>query len=65
MPTSPLFLKADAARQELSSTGVQHWRPMPIGDDVPLIGIVCMIDKSQNILVHGLMEPVGALTSSA
>jgi hypothetical protein len=63
MPTSPLFLKADTARQERSSTGVQQWRPMPMGDDVPLRGIVCMMGKSQNILVHGLMGPVGALTS--
>ena len=59
----PLFLEADTVRQQRALTSVQQWRPRPMGDDVPLGGIVCMMGKSPTILVHGLMGPVGALTS--
>jgi hypothetical protein len=38
---------------------------MPVDYDVPLIGIVCITDNGQNILVHRLTEPVGILTYEA
>ena len=56
---SQLLLKADSARQERSSTALQGSLPTPTGYDAPLTG---MSVHGQNIFVHCLNEPEGALT---
>jgi hypothetical protein len=47
-------------RQACSSGGRCQWVTMSRSE---VLSVFCMMGKSQTILVHGLMGPVGALTS--